>query len=942
MIMMRKLLSVLVLLSLLVSLFAACSGEEEQPPVSDDETSTDQPSGDGSDNKPNGGDVGETEEEPARFVPLTVKNPVDIAGVTQRSYYPNYAFLVSGLTTVRNHKNDVFADPSLLRAYLSYLHTDSQDLGIYADYLGHTFLEKDGVIFGAKDDDYAIGGGEGYPMAAKRYITVTDDNGLKDALQNAIAGDVIYIPAETVIDMSDFLLAGDTEGFTATSGKIEYRIIIPEGVILMGERGTQNKSGSIIKVTSYTDIAIRLKAGARLSGLVIQGPDTPFNKDIPAANHSVGILVDGDGARIDNCEISGFSRQAIAVKNCKDVLIDHNYIHHLQGESGVAIFANNARVNVCYNLFSNVNTIGSVFGENTELTAENNVAVSTVDKPLFLLGSSKVYDADYKKARVSCKSLIVKNNTFLCGGELVSAAGLPLSLTVENNLFAYAETVYTDNLSTLNTVDSGIYDKERVLIRNNAYNILAPKVMRKGANGFTDEGVSLTAYVPTAKEAKKVDVTLSSLSILGANYYPNKDDDPYLTLRTILDSGDNAIVDGMKKHVNEVLTDIGGYTNYLSYLDQKDGISKEIDGKTYGASADEKGPLGGGVGYYQIYSEKDADYVCRTAAQLSSAVAIAKDGAIIYIPEDARIDLSDVGNSTIKTLEIKSKITLCSNRGYVYEDGRVSTGGVIMVTALGADMLIQIFSDGVRISGLTFHGPDPATHESHHYHAFSAGNFPPCEKNQPGDIDHAYYYNLQVVSGIAVNANDVEIDNCELSGFTSCAITLNTAQGVASTGIEIHHNYIHHNQMKGLGYGVSHGHSYSTIYNNIFNYNRHSIAGSGHADSGYTAYNNIELGNALSANFDMHGGADRTDGTNIAGEYTYIYNNTFLSTQPPFNVRGKATKDRTFEYNIVFNSRESYGDSLITERNTGEKLKNIKIGKNVWDVKTGSGKVKEG
>ena len=47
------------------------------------------------------------------------------------------------------------------------------------------------------------------------------------------------------------------------------------------------------------------------------------------------------------------------------------------------------------------------------------------------------------------------------------------------------------------------------------------------------------------------------------------------------------------------------------------------------------------------------------------------------------------------------------------------------------------------------------------------------------------------------------------------------------TGYEcyIHHNYIHHNQMNGLGYGMTFSHGGGLVEYNLFNYNRHSIAG---------------------------------------------------------------------------------------------------------------------
>jgi hypothetical protein len=52
------------------------------------------------------------------------------------------------------------------------------------------------------------------------------------------------------------------------------------------------------------------------------------------------------------------------------------------------------------------------------------------------------------------------------------------------------------------------------------------------------------------------------------------------------------------------------------------------------------------------------------------------------------------------------------------------------------------------------------------------------------------------------------------------------------------------------------------------------------------ARHNVELGVSLSHCFDMHGGRDRKDGTDIAGTSIEIYNNTFRAPQTPVVIRG--------------------------------------------------------
>ncbi|HBE12750.1 MAG TPA: hypothetical protein DCY74_01130, partial [Clostridiales bacterium] len=163
-------------------------------------------------------------------------------------------------------------------------------------------------------------------------------------------------------------------------------------------------------------------------------------------------------------------------------------------------------------------------------------------------------------------------------------------------------------------------------------------------------------------------------------------------------------------------------------------------------------------------------------------------------------------------------------------------------TVLSANPAIRIMGDGARITGLVLQGPDPARHLAH---------WDRCHASTGLGLGKDYFYQLRVTTGIACAYNNVEFDNCEISGFTSSGINLNNSSK-APTGITVHHNYIHHNTIKALGYGVVFGHAYATISYNMFNYNRHSIAASGWKDSGYVANYNIEMGESIGHYFDMH------------------------------------------------------------------------------------------
>jgi len=289
----------------------------------------------------------------------------------------------------------------------------------------------------------------------------------------------------------------------------------------------------------------------------------------------------------------------------------------------------------------------------------------------------------------------------------------------------------------------------------------------------------------------------------------------------------------------------------------------EIDGVLYGARADERGPIGGGEGYTAIVTE--GDYVVETLEQLTDALAQAEAGQVVFIPGETEIDLTTFIYIDQFVLEVPEGVTLTGERG-----NGGSLGAILTSDALKTDAMIRVMGPDVRITGLRLRGPNPKRYLDHHRRAF-----------RDGYGGHSYYYKFPTQNGIRAEHDGLEVDNCEISGFGHAGIYL-----IGGEGHHVHHCFIHHCQYNGLGYGVSHNTSSSLIEHNLFDSNRHSIAGTGRPGCGYVARNNIELGTSLSHCFDMHGGRDRGDGTDIAGTRIEIYNNTFLAPQTPVVIRG--------------------------------------------------------
>jgi len=296
--------------------------------------------------------------------------------------------------------------------------------------------------------------------------------------------------------------------------------------------------------------------------------------------------------------------------------------------------------------------------------------------------------------------------------------------------------------------------------------------------------------------------------------------------------------------------------------EQVSNTSITVQGQSCGARADQVGPLGGGPGYTRIVSE--GDFTAGNLDELIEALAKAKAGQTVFIPGETMIDCTARVYIEELVLEIPAGVILAGNRGH-----NGSRGALLCSDALKTRPLIRVMGPGVRITGLRIQGPNPKRYLDHHHRSFAEGR------------GHEYYYRFPVSDGIMTEASDLEVDNCDITAWSHSGIFLRDGEGHY-----IHHCFIHHCQYAGLGYGVSHDTASSLIERNLFDFNRHSIAGTGRPGCSYEARHNVELGTSLSHCFDMHGGGDRRDGTDIAGTKILIHHNTFRAPQTPIVIRG--------------------------------------------------------
>ena len=76
----------------------------------------------------------------------------------------------------------------------------------------------------------------------------------------------------------------------------------------------------------------------------------------------------------------------------------------------------------------------------------------------------------------------------------------------------------------------------------------------------------------------------------------------------------------------------------LTYACANDSTWVEVDNVVYGAKPDERGPIGGGAAYADIFTS--GDYTVEDLADLIKALSRSKSGDVVFIPGETEIDLT--------------------------------------------------------------------------------------------------------------------------------------------------------------------------------------------------------------------------------------------------------------------------------------------------------------
>ncbi len=314
---------------------------------------------------------------------------------------------------------------------------------------------------------------------------------------------------------------------------------------------------------------------------------------------------------------------------------------------------------------------------------------------------------------------------------------------------------------------------------------------------------------------------------------------------------------------------------------------------------------GGGPGYPDPVRAECADFTVSSAEDLQQALSQAASGDVVYVDDAANIDL------TGRKLCIPAGVTLASGRG-----AAGSSGGRLYVTEIVSTPVLEICGDGVRITGIQLEGAHPDQCPPQHAAGTCTG------KDKTGGINCRDC--MPFDQGIRADGYDrLEVDNCEISSFGLAGVRVR-----GSVDNHVHHNFIHHTQREGIGYGVllSAGKTTVVIEGNRFDYFRHAVASSGDPPHEYEARYNLVLENNIGWVFDVHGYNEQTsDGNPLAGKRFEVHHNTIVAgISRSFVVRGRPEVGAWFYDNCTSHSKSAatkqqyfFGNFFVDESPTG-------------------------
>lgn len=194
----------------------------------------------------------------------------------------------------------------------------------------------------------ALGGGKAYSNHVTEHdatTVVSSPSNLVSAIENASAGDVIFIPGDAVFDMTP-----------------HYNIeVTASNVTIASDRGVDGSPGALLHSDNYnTDhpncLILSDVDETRFSGFRARGPNQSYIPEYDQSLEAGCLWARGLDAEIDNCEIYGWPGMGIKLSGksfpSATGVIHHNNIHHNQLQGlGYGLEIYNGEYEIYYNYF---------------------------------------------------------------------------------------------------------------------------------------------------------------------------------------------------------------------------------------------------------------------------------------------------------------------------------------------------------------------------------------------------------------------------------------------------------------------------------------------------------------------------------------------------------------------------------------------------------------
>jgi hypothetical protein len=313
--------------------------------------------------------------------------------------------------------------------------------------------------------------------------------------------------------------------------------------------------------------------------------------------------------------------------------------------------------------------------------------------------------------------------------------------------------------------------------------------------------------------------------------------------------------------------------------------------------------------------------VVSSPAELNDVLRSDFTGRVI-VPPDVSWEMKDCDGTLLRDMPIDSGVSLIGQRGdlgsrpllYTNDKPQVNNQSIFVVTG-----------NDVRVEGVHLRGHRPASKHTVRDNPFYLHAITVVE-------------NFDEQLGRRVVISDNEFDQWTGGGVN--VIGSHDAQtpdqwqpGWARPDrsdaylVRVVGNYMHHNAQDGGGYGVVVGCcAYTYVVGNVFETNRHAVAASGKAYSGYIARFNYVLEGGVkqdsyyNQHFDVHG--TKNDGYGgYAGEYFLISDNTVrgeqkygvIATRPVLMLRGRPGNPRDHRPGVV--NGLYFNDNFLVHKN---------------------------